>query len=111
MSIRKVLDGKAMGLMILFCAILGMQQIAIKAAAPDMAPVLQFALDAMGRGMALAFCGIAIAFYDNGAPLTISPGSMFFGDFLGLLAGISWGVTTVVIRPKLSETLQYGSEK
>jgi len=40
MSIRKVLDGKAMGLMILFCAILGMQQIAIKAAAPDMAPVL-----------------------------------------------------------------------
>ena len=40
-------------------------------------------------GMALAFCGIAIAFYDNGASLENSSGAMLFGDFLGLLAGIS----------------------
>jgi len=44
MSIRKVLDGRAVGLMIFLCAILGMQQIAIKAATPDMAPVLQMAI-------------------------------------------------------------------
>lgn len=185
MSIRKELDGKAIGLMIFFCAILGMQQIAIKAVAFDMAPVLQIAIRsgmaaliigvylhmrelpllprngkwlpglvagllftleylfvaeglrftnashmvtmlytapafaALGLhflipeerlrpmqwvGMALAFCGVAIAFYDKGAPLTISFGSMLFGDFLGLLAGISWGATTVVIRTKLSQT-------
>jgi drug/metabolite transporter (DMT)-like permease len=185
MSIRKALDGKAIGLMIFFCAILGMQQIAIKAAALDMAPVLQIALRsgmaaliigvylrmkelpllpsngkwlpglvagilftleylfvaeglrftnashmvtmlytapafaALGLhflipqerllpmqwgGMVLAFCGIAIAFYDNSASLDISSGKIFFGDFLGLLAGISWGATTVVIRTKLSQT-------
>ena len=38
MNIRKVLDGRAIGLMICFCLILGMQQIAIKAATPDMFP-------------------------------------------------------------------------
>ena len=182
MSIRKVLDGKAVGLMIFFCAILGMQQIAVKAAAPDMAPVLQIAIRsgiasliigfymrmkdlpllpgngkwlpglaagllftleylfvaeglrftnashmvtmlytapafaALGLhflipeerllpmqwgGMALAFCGVAVAFYDKGDPLAISSGSMLFGDIMGLLAGISWGATTVVIRIKL----------
>ena len=185
MSTRNVMDGRAVGLMVFFCAILGMQQIVIKAAAPDMLPVLQIAIRsgmaaliigaylrmkklpllpgsgkwlpglaagilftleylfvaeglrftnashmvtmlytapafaALGlhflipeerlrpmqwAGMALAFCGIAIAFYDNGATLTISSSSMLFGDFLGLLAGISWGATTVVIRTKLSET-------
>ncbi|MFP5213856.1 MAG: DMT family transporter [Acidobacteriota bacterium] len=181
MSIRKALDARAVSLMIVFCAILGMQQTAIKAATPDMAPVLQMAirsclaalviglilrmkglplLPGSGKwlpglaagilftveylfvaeglrftsashmvtmlytapvfaafglhflipeerlhpmqwgGMALAFCGIAIAFYDNSA----SSDSILFGDFLGLLAGISWGTTTVVIRTKLSET-------
>ncbi len=185
MSVRKLLDGKGVGLMIFFCAIFGMQQIAIKAAAPDMAPVLQIAIRsgmaaliigvylrmkelpflpgngkwlpglaagilftleylfvaeglrftnashmvtmlytapafaALGLhfliaeerlhpmqwgGMALAFCGVAIAFYDNGVSLTISSSSMLYGDFLGLLAGISWGATTVIIRTKLSET-------
>ena len=182
---RKVLDGRAVGLMVLFCAILGMQQIAIKAATPDVAPVLQIAirsgaaallvgiylrsngmalLPGSGKwlpglaagilftleyffvaeglrftnasrmvvmlytapafaalalhflvpeerlrpmqwgGMALAFCGIAMAFYDKGASTGGATGSQFIGDFLGLLAGISWGATTVVIRTKLSET-------
>lgn len=185
MSIRKVLNGRAAGLMVFLCAILGMQQIAIKAATPDMNPVLQMAirsgmaalivgiylrmkglplLPRSGKwlpgfaagilftmeylfvaeglrfthasrmvtmlytapafatlclhflipeerlrpmqwgGMALAFFGVAIAFYDNGASLETSSGSILFGDLLGLLAGISWGATTVVIRTKLSET-------
>lgn len=185
MSIRKELDGRAVGLMIFFCAILGMQQVVIKAATPDMAPVLQIAirsgmaalliglylrlkkmplLPGNGRwlaglaagilfaleylflaegllytnashmvimlytapafaalglhllipeerlrplqwcGMGLAFCGIAIALYDRGASLAISSGSMLLGDLLGLLAGISWGGATVVIRTKLSDT-------
>lgn len=185
MSIRRGLDGRAVGLMIFLCAILGMQQTVIKAATPDMAPVLQMAMRsgvaalfvgiylrtkgmgllpaketwraglaagilftleyffvaeglrftnasrmvimlytapafaALGLhflipeerlcpmqwiGMVLAFCGVAIAIYDNGAAPEISSGSMLLGDFLGLLAGISWGATTVVIRAKLSET-------
>jgi len=44
MNERKVIDGKAAALMVLLCAIWGMQQVAMKAAAPDMAPVLQVAL-------------------------------------------------------------------
>lgn len=185
LSNRKVLDGRAVGLMVFFCAVLGMQQIGIKAAAPDMYPVLQIAIRsgmaaliigaylrmkglpllpgngkwlpglaagllftleylfvaeglrftnashmvtmlytapafaALGlhflipeerlrpmqwAGMALAFCGVAIAIYDKGASLANSSGSIFFGDFLGLLAGMSWGATTIVIRTKLSET-------
>ena len=185
MSMRNVLDGRAVGLMVLFCAILGMQQIAIKAATPDVAPVLQIAmrsgaaalliglylrgkgmalLPESGKwlpglaagilftleyffvaeglrftnasrmvvmlytapafaalalhflipeerlrpmqwcGMALAFCGITLAFYHKVSSPVGATGSQLLGDFLGLLAGISWGATTVVIRTKLSET-------
>lgn len=185
MHCRKSLDGKAIGLMVFFCIILGLQQIAIKAAAFDMAPVLQIAIrSGMGAlvigvylrskglgllsgngkwlaglaagilftmeyffvaeglrftnashmvvmlytapafaalglhfiireerlrpiqwgGMALALCGVAVAFFDAGDSMQACSNSMLWGDILGLLAGISWGATTVVIRVKLSET-------
>ena len=185
MNDRKALDGRGVGLMVFFCAILGLQQIAIKVAAPDMAPVLQvairsgvgalfvgvylrskglgilpdngkwlaglvagvlFALEyffvaeglrftdasrmvvmlytapafaALGLhflvpeerlrpmqwgGMALAFCGVAVAFSGNTAASETISDSMLWGDFLGLLAGIFWGTTTIVVRTKLSET-------
>lgn len=50
-------------------------------------------------GIGLAFVGIVIAFYGRGS----SPGNglsaaMLLGDFLGLLAGATWGATTVVLR-------------
>jgi len=41
---RKPVDGRAALLMVGLCAIWGMQQTALKAAAPDMAPVLQISL-------------------------------------------------------------------
>lgn len=47
-------------------------------------------------GIGLAFCGIAAAFLLRKAQ---SAGSnMLWGDFLGLLGGMAWGATTVVIR-------------
>jgi drug/metabolite transporter (DMT)-like permease len=49
-------------------------------------------------GIALAFGGIALTFFgrnQGGGSLT---GNMLWGDFLGLLAGIAWGATTVVVR-------------
>ena len=189
MVCRKALDGKATGTMVLLCAIWGLQQIAVKAAAPDMPPMLQMALRsapaavfigfylrrkglgilpgngkwlaglaagtlftleymfvaeglrftnashmvmmlytapafaALGLhffipeerlrpvqwgGMALAFCGVVVAFYDTGAAtgaaVSAISGEMLFGDMLGLLAGVSWGATTVVVRTKLAET-------
>ena len=182
---RETLDGTAVGCMIFFCVALGLQQIAIKAAAPDMTPLLQMGLRsgpaallvglylrsrglgllpgggarlaglaagllftleyvfvaeglrftdasrmvimlytapafaALGLhvfvpeerlrpiqwcGLILAFCGVAVAVYDGGDSSAAVSGTVLFGDALGLLAGISWGATTIVIRTKLSDT-------
>jgi drug/metabolite transporter (DMT)-like permease len=48
-------------------------------------------------GIGLCFVGIAIAFLGGFAQPTISA-SILWGDFLGLLAGLLWGSTTVVLR-------------
>lgn len=177
MEMRKALDGRAAGLMVVLCLVWGLQQVAIKAAAPDIAPLLQIALRsgvaaalvgllmlvrrerlslagtwrpgllvgflfaleyllvgeglrytsashmvvflytapifaALGlqwrlpserlvplqwMGILLAFAGIALAFFggDHGGGFS---GDVFFGDLLGLLGGVAWGATTVVIR-------------
>ncbi|WP_087722339.1 DMT family transporter [Pandoraea sp. PE-S2T-3] len=46
-------------------------------------------------GMALAFCGIVVAFSDGGST---SLATTWPGDLLGILAGVFWGMTTVVVR-------------
>lgn len=184
MNHRMPLDGRATLLMLMLCMIWGMQQIMIKAAAPDMAPILQISLrsgaaallvgvflrakglgilpgggalpagllagalfsleylfageglrfttashmsvmlytapafaalglhcfipeERLNRfqwgGVVLAFCGVAILFYGP-APAGHSFGDILWGDFLGLLGGMCWGATTVVIRTsKLSD--------
>ena len=43
MGTPRALDGQAIGLMLILCMIWGLQQVAIKAAAPDIAPLLQIA--------------------------------------------------------------------
>ncbi|WNG42147.1 DMT family transporter [Archangium violaceum] len=54
-------------------------------------------------GIGLCFVGIAVAF-GGGISLAKMDSRMLLGDALGLLAGMSWGATTVVIRAsKLSE--------
>lgn len=47
-------------------------------------------------GVALAFGGIALAFL--GRPGAAAASDILYGDFLCLLAGASWGTTTVVLR-------------
>jgi drug/metabolite transporter (DMT)-like permease len=49
-------------------------------------------------GIALAFSGIALAFFGRSAPAEASAGNMLWGDCLGLLAGMAWGATTMVVR-------------
>ena len=44
MEQRKSPDTQAFGLMVLFCLMLGMQQVALKAASEDVAPILQIAI-------------------------------------------------------------------
>lgn len=175
----KTLDGQAMLIMLLLCMTWGLQQVVLKAAAPDIAPLLQLALRsgiaallvgllmlvrgerlslhegtwrpgllvgllfaleylfvgeglrhtsashmvvflytapifaALGLhwklpverlqlfqwvGILLAFSGIVIAFCLRSQPTGVSSSNMLWGDSLALLAGISWGATTVVIR-------------
>ncbi|HYS80901.1 MAG TPA: DMT family transporter [Anaeromyxobacteraceae bacterium] len=189
---RKPIDGFAAGTMLLLCAIWGAQQVAIKLAAPDVAPIMQVALRsglsallvaalmflrggrlADGRtarpgllagalfaaeflfiaeglrrtsashmavflytapvftalglhlllpterlrrhqwlGILVAFAGIALAFMGGTAPGGLRMATLG-GDLLGILAGASWGATTVVIRTSAlseappSQTLLY----
>ena len=181
---RKHIDGFGVGCMILLCMVLGLHQVAIKAAAPDIAPILQIALrfgistflvccvmlygkekytlrdgtmlpgiiagiafsveflcvaeglryttashmsvflytapiftsltlhwflpsERLCRhqwlGVAIAFCGITLAFTGGSFQNGISP-RILWGDTLGLFGGILWAATTVLIRnTRLSE--------
>ncbi|ART63395.1 DMT family transporter [Kushneria marisflavi] len=176
-SIRRRLDLQASALMVLFCIVLGAQQVAIKMVAADISPLAQVALRSslaavlvaalawwqgirlrdmraqlgpgilVGLGFAAEFLfvawglnhtlashmsvflytapvfaavglhlwvpgeqltrrqwiGIALAF--GGMVLAMAPdtdidnaGDILWGDLLGLLAGLAWAATTLVIR-------------
>ena len=67
-------------------------------------------------GIALAFAGIALAFFARGhavAPNAVPPEHMLWGDLLALLGGMAWAATTVVVRcsslarASASQTLLY----
>jgi drug/metabolite transporter (DMT)-like permease len=49
-------------------------------------------------GIALAFGGIAFAFLGRSTPVGVASGNVLWGDFLGLLGGVAWAATTVVVR-------------
>lgn len=172
---RKALDGTAIGMMVLLTALWGLQQVAIKFAAPDISLVMQAAIRALvatpllwlwarHRGVALferdgtlaagivagllfgfefvliygglahttasrmavfiylapvvvalglhalvpgerlaprqwagvllSFAGIVVAFHEGFA----AGGGTWFGDLCGIIAGVLWAATTVLIR-------------
>lgn len=173
------INRQALSLMILICIIMGAQQVVMKAAAPDMAPILQIALRSLVAGLilmglviikkehlqfqpqtlkagclvgflfgfeyllvgeglryttashmvvflytspiftalglhifipaerlnriqwggiALAFIGIVVIFIKGNDDTSTTHPMMLWGDFLGLLGGLSWAATTLVIR-------------
>lgn len=49
-------------------------------------------------GVALAFAGLALAFFGRQQPGVAASANMLWGDLLGLLGGIAWGATTLVVR-------------
>ncbi len=49
-------------------------------------------------GITLAFGGIAIAFLGRDSAATGFSSDMLLGDFMGLMGGLLWGATTVVVR-------------
>ncbi|MBE0596447.1 MAG: DMT family transporter [Desulfuromonadales bacterium] len=79
-SSRKHLDGFATTMMVLLCAIWGLHQVAIKAAAPDMAPILQIALRS---GISAVLVLVVIA--GSSIRLFCRDGTLGPGTFLGLL--------------------------
>jgi len=82
MTARRPIDGKAAGLMVVLCAIWGMQQVALKAAAPDMTPVLQIAVRS---GIAAAFMYLLVIM--RGETSALGGGSWKPGIAVGLLFG------------------------
>lgn len=96
MSARNNIDGKAGAAMVMICAIWGLQQVAIKAAEPDISAVLQIAIRS---GIA------ALAVY----LLARFKGEKFLLDPRTLLAGFGVGLSFALEFFFVSEGLRYTS--
>jgi drug/metabolite transporter (DMT)-like permease len=91
---RKSLDGFAIGLMVLLCACWGLQQVALKAAAPAMHPMLQVGIRSFG---AAVLVGILTRWRREGFSLRdgtllpgIGAGLLFAGEFLVVSIGLEF---------------------
>ncbi|CAI2788413.1 Uncharacterized inner membrane transporter yiJE [Serratia grimesii] len=96
MSSRNNIDGRAAAAMMMICAVWGLQQVAIKAAEPDISSVLQIAIRS---GIA------ALAVY----LLTRYRGEKFVRDRSTLLAGLCIGLLFALEFFFVSEGLRYTS--
>ena len=81
-DIRKPLDGFAIALMVVLCLCWGFQQVAVKAAAPSMNPVLQLGIRSLVG--ALLVLGLMIWRRDS---LSLRDGTFWPGIAIGLLFG------------------------
>jgi len=82
---HKAIDGLAMGLMLLLCMIWGLQQVALKAAAPDVAPLLQLALRS---GLSALLVGLVM--FLRGERLSLGDGTWRPGLVVGLLFALEF---------------------
>jgi len=82
---RKNLDGFGTMVMISLCAVLGLHQVAIKAAAPDIAPILQIAL----RSGISTFLVAALIFFGKDK-FTLRDGTLLPGFMAGLLFAVEF---------------------
>lgn len=85
MDTRKELDGRATGLMLMLCVLWALQQVAIKANAQDIAPLLQLALRS---GIAAVLVGLLMVFRRE--PLTVKGGIWRPGLLVGLLFALEY---------------------
>ena len=82
---RKNLDGSGTVVMILLCAVLGLHQVAIKAAAPDIAPILQIAL----RSGISAFL-VAVLIFCGKDKFSLRDGTLLPGILAGFLFALEF---------------------
>jgi drug/metabolite transporter (DMT)-like permease len=93
--IRRSLDLRAIGLVLLLCVIWGIQQVAMKSVAPDVAPTMQ---------LAIRFAVAAIFF---GAWVAAREGRRVFDDgtlMSGLLLGLMFSMEFILIGSSLNHT-------
>jgi uncharacterized membrane protein len=81
----KTLDGQAMLIMLLLCMTWGLQQVVLKAAAPDIAPLLQLALRS---GIAALLVGLLMLV--RGERLSLHEGTWRPGLLVGLLFALEY---------------------
>lgn len=90
---RKALDGFGAGWMVVLCVVLGLHQVAVKAAAHDMAPILQIALRS---GISAVLVGLVLLFGKKRFSLkgTLLPGvlagSLFSAEFCMIAEGLRY---------------------
>lgn len=82
---RRSLDGTGITVMIVLCIVLGLHQVAIKGAAPFIAPLLQIALRS---GISALLIGLVILWRREGFP--VRDGTLIPGLFLGVVFSIEF---------------------
>ena len=85
MQTRKAIDTRAVSIMTVLCMIWAFQQIAIKAAAPDIAPILQIALRS---GIAIVLVGLLMLW--QRVPLSLADGGWRPGLLVGFLFALEF---------------------
>lgn len=85
MEQRKAIDGRASGLMLLICATWGLQQVVLKAATPDIAPIFQIALRS-GISAVIIWFMIQV----RGDRITLADGTWKPGIVAGLLFALEF---------------------
>lgn len=89
---RKPIDGFAAGTMLLLCAIWGAQQVAIKLAAPDIAPIMQVALrsglSALLVAALMVWRGRGLSLRGRTARPGLLAGALFAAEFLFIAEGL-----------------------
>jgi drug/metabolite transporter (DMT)-like permease len=85
MDNRQALDAQAYGLMLFFCLLLGLQQVALKAVATDISPILQISIRS---GVAALLLGLVIWF--RRIPIVFADGNWKPGILIGILFSLEY---------------------
>lgn len=94
MDTRKALDGQAIGLMLLLCLVWGLQQVALKATADEIAPIFQIALRS---GVAALLVGLVMLVRGERLPLAATWRA-------GLVVGLLFGLEFLLVGEGLRHT-------
>lgn len=90
---RKNIDGFAAGTMLLLCLIWGLQQVSIKVAAPDVAPIMQLVLRSL-----ISATLVALLMLSRGQRLFVADGTLRPGLLAGTLFAIEFALVAEGLR-------------